>query len=127
MYFLGPYIGKSCSEIKYHSPKIPDGSYIIDPDGEGGFEPFTVFCDMTDKNGVGVTVIGHDSEARMHVNGYEERGSYVRHIHYLGAGIASVAQIAVITDYSLRAVYQIRMPRFSTFVHGLYIWLVGLT
>ena len=55
---------------------------------------------MTDKNGVGVTVIGHDSEARMHVNGYEERGSYVRHIHYLGAGIASVAQIAVITDVS---------------------------
>ena len=26
--------------------------------------PFTVFCNMTDKNKVGVTVISHDSEDR---------------------------------------------------------------
>ena len=25
--------------------------------------PFTVYCDMTEKNGVGVTVISHDSES----------------------------------------------------------------
>ena len=51
LYFFAGHIGKSCSEIKYHSPQTQDGSYTIDPDGEGGFEPFTVFCDMTDKNG----------------------------------------------------------------------------
>ena len=45
------------------------GNYVIDPDGEGGLAPFTVFCDMTDKSGVGVTVTGHDSESRTHVNG----------------------------------------------------------
>jgi len=55
---------------------------------------------MTDKNGVGVTVIGHDSENRIHVNGYEEKGSYVRHVDYLGAGITSIEQIAVITGVS---------------------------
>ena len=46
-----PKLGKTCSEIKLHSPKATSGSYVIDPDGEGGYEPFTVHCDMTDKNG----------------------------------------------------------------------------
>ena len=27
-------------------------------------KPFKVFCDMTDKGGIGVTVISHDSENR---------------------------------------------------------------
>ena len=86
--------------MKSHSPQATSGSYVIDPDGEGGYEPFTVFCDMTDKNGVGVTVIGHDSENRIFVNGYGPPGSYVRHVQYLGAGITSIKQIAVITDVS---------------------------
>jgi hypothetical protein len=37
---------------------------------------------MTSKNGVGVTVIGHDSESRTFVKGYESRGSYKRSIKY---------------------------------------------
>ena len=37
---------------------------------------------MTSKNGAGVTVIGHDSETEIHVNGYEALGSYKRPIHY---------------------------------------------
>ena len=63
--------------MKSESSEAASGSYVIDPDGEGGYEPFTVFCDMTDKNGVGVTVVGHDSEDRTLVDGYEEKGSYV--------------------------------------------------
>ena len=55
---------------------------------------------MTDKNGVGVTVIGHDSEARTYVSGFESHGSYVRDVHYLGVGITSVAQISVLLDIS---------------------------
>ena len=47
-----------------------------------------------------MTVIGHDSEARIHVNGYEGDGSYVRDVYYLGVGITSVAQIAVTTNVS---------------------------
>ena len=42
-------------------------NYIIDPDGKGGVAPFSVYCDMSDKGGVGVTVISHDSESRTHV------------------------------------------------------------
>ena len=38
--------------------------------------PFQVYCDMTSKNGVGVTVIGHDSESDTLVKGYEDPGSY---------------------------------------------------
>jgi hypothetical protein len=41
-----------------------------------------VYCNMTSKNGVGVTVIGHDSEWRKHVKGYESPGSYKRNIKY---------------------------------------------
>ena len=56
------------------------GSYIIDPDGVGGYDPFTLYCDMTDKNEVGVTVVGHDSENRTLVDGYEAHGSYLRDV-----------------------------------------------
>ena len=88
------YLGKTCSDIKSHSSRATSGSYVIDPDGEGGYEPFTVYCDMTEKNGVGVTVVSHDSEARTLVNGCEVQGTYARHVHYTGAGLSSVAQLA---------------------------------
>ena len=87
----------SCSVIrKYVSSS--SGNYVIDPDGEGGLAPFTVHCDMTDKNGVGVTVISHDSESRTLVDGYSDAGSYSRSIHYSGA---SFSQLASLTDVSL--------------------------
>ena len=54
----------SCSDIKTHNGGTPTGSYMIDPDGKGGVTPFNVYCDMSDKGGVGVTVISHDSERR---------------------------------------------------------------
>ena len=93
-------LGKTCSEIKLHSPQAASGSYVIDPDGEGSYEPFTVHCDMTDKNGVGVTVVGHDSESKTVVNGYETQGSYVRDIHYTGSGLTSNAQLFGLLDIS---------------------------
>ena len=86
-------LGKTCSEVKLHNPQAASGSYVIDPDGEGNYKPFTVHCDMTDKNGVGVTVVGHDSEKRTLVNGYEDAGSYVRTIRYTGTGLTSNAQL----------------------------------
>ena len=94
------FLGKSCSEIKYYSPQATSGSYVIDPDEMGSHRPFTVFCDMTDKNGVGVTVISHDSEARMHVNGYEASGSYVRNVHYIATGLTNLPQLASLTHVS---------------------------
>ena len=49
---------------------------------------------MIDKKGVGVTIHSHDSEDRTLVDGFEEKGSYVRNVHYIGAGVSSVEQIS---------------------------------
>ena len=60
---------------------------------------YDVICDMTDKDGVGVAVISHDSENRTQVKGCEAKGCYLRNIHYTGA---SLSQIASLTRVSLR-------------------------
>ena len=53
---------------------------------------------MTDKDGVGVTVIGHDREDTAQVkNGYEKPGRYVLDVHY---SEASIAQLAGLTNVS---------------------------
>ncbi|KAL9968869.1 hypothetical protein ACROYT_G021011 [Oculina patagonica] len=90
---------KTCSHLKTLDPSATNGSYIIDPDGEGGLEPFTVYCDMSGKNGVGVTVISHDSESRTHVQGYEAPGSYSRDIHYTGASLSQLASLISVSPH----------------------------
>ncbi|KAL9975865.1 hypothetical protein ACROYT_G013079 [Oculina patagonica] len=92
-----PVIATSCSVIRKFVTSV-SGNYVIDPDGAGGLAPFTVYCDMSDKNGVGVTVISHDSETRTHVNGCDSAGCYSRDIHYTGA---SLSQLASLTRVSL--------------------------
>ena len=91
-----PVSAASCSVIRKHVSGV-SGNYVIDPDGEGGLAPFTVYCDMTAKNGVGVTVISHDSESRTWVKGYEGNGAYSRDVRYKGA---SVSQLASLTRVS---------------------------
>ncbi|CAH3147397.1 unnamed protein product, partial [Porites evermanni] len=86
--------GETCSEIKSRSTQALSGSYVIDLDGEGGYNSFSVYCDMIDKNGVGVTILSHDSEDRTLVDGFEEKGSYVRNVYYIGVGVSRVAQIS---------------------------------
>ena len=70
------------------------GNYVIDPDGAGGLAPFSVFCDMSDKSGVGVTLVSHDSESRTRVTSH----SYFRDIHYTGT---SFSRLAALTKVSL--------------------------
>ena len=55
---------------------------------------------MTDKNGVSVSVVSHDSESRTLVNDYGASGSYVRNVHFIGAGITCVPQVAGLLDIS---------------------------
>ena len=93
-----PVVAVSCSVIRKYVSSV-SGNYAIDPDGEGGLAPFTVFCDMTDKSGVGVTVISHDSESRTHVNGYSSRGSYSRDVHYIGASLSQLASLTRISPH----------------------------
>ena len=77
-------VPRSCSHAKslgYRESKI----YTIDVDGrEENIPPFQVFCDMRDKDGVGVTVVSHDSENRTLVSGCEKPGCYRRDVHYDG-------------------------------------------
>ena len=92
-----PVMATSCSVIKKYASSV-SGNYVIDPDGEGGLAPFTVFCDMTDKSGVGVTVISHDSESRTHVSGCDPSGCYSRDIHYTGASLSQLASLTRVSS-----------------------------
>ena len=49
-------VALSCSDLKKGDPSAASGNYSIDPDGKGALEPFSVYCNMTDKTSVGVTV-----------------------------------------------------------------------
>ena len=87
----------SCSVIrKYVSSS--SGNYVNDPDGAGDLAPFTAYCDMSDKNGVGVTVVSHDSESRTLVDAYDDHGSYSRSIHYSGASLSQLASLTVVSS-----------------------------
>ena len=90
---------KSCSHLKKLDSNAKTGPYLIDPDGDGGLSAFNVTCDMSDKDDVGVTVISHDSENRTLVDGYEEKGSYSRDIHYKGATISQLVSLVNIAQH----------------------------
>ena len=70
---------------------------------------------MTDKNGVGVTVISHGSESRTHIQGCEPAGCYSRDIHYTGA---SLSQLASLTRVSSHCEQFIKYE-----CHGSGLWL----
>ena len=107
---------RSCADFKNSDPKASSGRYVIDPDGKKVLSPFTVYCDMNDKNGVGVTVVSHDSENRTLVKGYEGPGNYSRDIHYTGA---SLSQLASLTRVSLRCEQFIKYECFhSVLLHS---------
>ena len=78
---------------------MENGTYVIDPDGDGGVPPFNVTCDMTDKNGVGVTVISHDSENRMLVDRCEDKGCYSRDIQYTEASLVQLGSLANVSTH----------------------------
>ena len=93
-----PIILTSCSVIQKRVSRR-SGNYVIDPDGTGGLAPFTVYCDMSDMNRVGVTVISHDSESRILVDGYKGSGSYSRDIHYEGASLSQLASLTRVSSH----------------------------
>jgi len=120
-----PVTATSCSVIRKHVSSV-SGNYVIDPDGTGGVAPFTVYCDMSDKNGTGVTAISHDSESRTHVKGCEPVGCYSRGVHYRGV---SLSQLASLTKVSSHCEQFIKYECYnSLFVSGSanYAWWVSL-
>ena len=119
---------RTCSEAKSADPSASSGRYVIDPDGPGGVVSFTVYCDMTDKGGVGVTVISHDAESRTHagpsIPGCGGRGCYSKDVHYAGA---STAQLAKLTAVSANCEQFIKFECHSdiAFVEESYAWWVS--
>ena len=114
----------SCSVIrKYFSSG--SGNYVIDPDGSGRLAPFTVYCDMSDKNGVGVTVIGHDTESRTHVQGFESAGSYSRDIHYTGASLSQLASLTRVSSHCEQFIKYECCHSFFTHGGTIYAWWVS--
>ena len=119
-----PLTPTSCSVVRKYLNSV-SGNYVIDPDGEGGLASFTVYCDMTAKNGVGVTVISHDSESRTKVRdglGWGGAGSYSRDIHYTGA---SLSQLASLTRVSLHCEQFIKYECYNSrlFKSGMGWWV----
>ena len=92
-------LAKSCSDLKKLDPTAENGTYVIDPDGKEGVPPFNVTCDMTDKNGVGVTVISHDSEDRTLVDGKEDPGEYSRDIQYTEVDFKQLASLTSVSAH----------------------------
>ena len=118
----------SCSSIKSGRSGSSSGNYIIDPDGKGGVAPFSVYCDMSDKGAVGVTVISHDSESRTHVNsvspGCGTAGCYRKDVSYTGV---STAQLAALTQVSKNCEQFIKFECNNdvVFIENGYAWWVS--
>ena len=117
----------SCSDLKSSCREKTSGDYIIDPDGKGGVAPFSVYCDMSDKGEVGVTVISHDSESRTHVGnfpGCDGAGCYSKDVSYTGV---STAQLAALTRVSLNCEQFIKFECNNDveFIEGGYAWWVS--
>jgi len=118
----------SCSSLKSRCSEKSSGNYMIDPDGEGGIAPFSVYCDMRDKGGVGVTVISHDSESRTHVNsispGCGSAGCYRKDVRYTGV---STAQLAALTRVSQNCEQFIKFECNNDviFIEGSGAWWVS--
>ena len=89
----------SCSHIKAGYPDAPSGNYTVDPDSEGGEDPFVMYCDTSDKNEIGVTVIGHDREERGHVRNCSTPGCYSINVTYVETTLAQLANIVKVSTY----------------------------
>ena len=112
----------TCSTLLKKHPSTISGNHYINPQELRPSALVQVYCDMTSKNGVGVTVIGHDSESRTFVNGYESRGSYKRKINY----DISMEQIVAIMKQSKNCEQFIKYECYdSVLLHNGYAWWVS--
>ncbi|KAL9979567.1 hypothetical protein ACROYT_G017245 [Oculina patagonica] len=90
-------LAETCSDWRVINSSAPSGFYVISPGYQTGVTPFTVYCNMTDKNGVGVSVISHDSEDRTSVKGCDSQGCYSRDINYQGASLLQLESLVAVS------------------------------
>ena len=117
------YPTESCTILKIKQPSAASGNYKIYPKELDS--PVTVHCDMTSKNGIGLTEIGHDSESRTWVIGYEGPGSYERNITYN----LTMKEIVAIIQLSRKCEQFIKYECYSSIlrrgIHVMYGWWVS--
>jgi hypothetical protein len=112
----------SCSALLIKHPSTRSGTYYINPEGLGSSPLVQVYCNMTSENGVGVTVIGHDSGSRTLVKGYEPAGSYKQKIKY----DISMEQIVAIMKQSKNCEQFIKYECYDSRLVGTYFgWWVS--
>ncbi|XP_028393389.1 uncharacterized protein LOC114517771 [Dendronephthya gigantea] len=114
---------QSCSILRQTRPTADSGTYLVNPI-QGVL--VSVFCDMTSKNGVGVTVIGHDSESRTFVDGYDPAGSYIKTVKYE----ISMEQVIAITTQSANCEQFIKYECYHSLIwysstKAYYAWWVS--
>ena len=89
---------RSCSHLKAAFPSKVSGNYDIDPDGEGGESAFLAYCDMVQKNSIGVTVISHDKEIRERVTDCDSPRCFENNVTYTSV---TITQLAILTTVAL--------------------------
>ena len=111
----------TCSKLLTKHPSTTSGNHYLNPQGLAASPLVQVYCDMTSKNGVGVTVIGHDSESRTLVKGYGGPGSYKRKIKY----DISMEQIVLIMKHSKNCEQLIKYECYESVLLYGYGWWVS--
>ncbi|XP_066268007.1 uncharacterized protein [Branchiostoma lanceolatum] len=110
-------VPSSCTEVVERRGFNNKAFYVIDPDGpDRGVLPMVVQCDVV--GGTAITLIGHNSEARTHVNGpgFGSPGTYSRDVTYWD----SMEQVRAVVDQSTLCKQQIKYE-----CHGSAIWHSG--
>ena len=117
----------SCSSIKSGHRGSSSGNYMIDPDGKGGVTSFSVYCDMSVKGGVGVTVISHDSESRTHVGnipGCRGPGCYSKDVRYTGVSTTQLAALTLVSQ-NCEQFIKFECNNDIEFIEHSYAWWVS--
>ncbi|XP_066267405.1 contactin-associated protein-like 5 [Branchiostoma lanceolatum] len=105
-------VPSSCTEVLERSGFNNKAFYVIDPDGpDRGVPPMVVQCDVV--GGTAITLIGHNGEARTHVKGFENHGSYSKDVTYWD----SMEQVRAVVDQSTLCKQEIKYE-----CHGSVIW-----
>lgn len=86
---------QTCEAYRIDYPKEKEKDIYLDVDGSGPLEPFLVTCKFIPK-GPTQTILHHRSENDIVVQGYDNRGSYIRSVDYY----APLESIKTIIDRS---------------------------
>ncbi|XP_078699558.1 contactin-associated protein like 5-3-like [Branchiostoma floridae x Branchiostoma belcheri] len=107
------YLPSSCTEVAGRGGIHNRSLHVIDPDGPGrGVLPMVVQCDLQGQTAI--TLIGHDSEARTHVNGFEDPGSYSKDVTYWN----SMEQMRALVDQSSLCKQLIKYECYGSLIWG---------